>query len=418
MANESLITMLNFIRQNASDEFQARIPVATAANLEGFATGIVDYQAFANEAVDVLVNRIALVEVGNQIYENPLAMFKRGGIPMGSDVQDIFTNLAVDKTYDPTGNGLLTATEPDVKALYYRLNRKAQYPITVREEQLKPAFLSMDSMNGLLDSIVTSLYSGDNTDEFLLMKNLFAGAITSGRIGAMLVADPGVADATTSAANSKALVKTIKTVSGLFKFIGSHFNSYYSFKPEKDIGRPCQTFCPRDRQVLLIRSDVLSAIDVDVLAAAFNIDKVDFMGRVVEVDDFGLAINTLAVLIDETAIQVFDNKQRMTNQWNGKGMFWNYWWNHWQIYGMRTFANARAFVVPSLQTTITTMTEGDATLVVASTTGMVAGQAIAAEGIPGDATILSITNGTTLELSEPATRTETSGAVIVLTPAG
>jgi len=343
-----MVTLLNLIRDGGSAEYTTRIPVATRDNLAAVTSTILTYTPFMNEFASALVNKIALTMVRNRTLSNPLASLKKGGVPLGSDVEEIFTNLTSGENYDATGANLLARNIPDIKVAYYRLNRKSKYKVSISEDQLSLGFTSFADMNNLISSIVTSLYSGDNYDEFILMKNLFAECITDGKIKVISVADPNDPVSAVGIANSHALVKTIRSCSGLFQFPSSNFNTYFANKPVGDTGKAIVTWCPKESQMLVIRSDMLSNIDVDVLAQAFNMNKVDFLGRVVEVDDFGAAVDTVAVLADESAIQVYDSKQKMAEFYNGEGLYWNYIWHHWQIYGYSYFANAVAFNVPHI----------------------------------------------------------------------
>ena len=91
----------------------------------------------------------------------------------------------------------------------------------------------------------------------------------------------------------------------------------------------------------------MAITDVNVLAFAFNMDKAQFLERVIEVDNFGTtgdAAKTVAVLADEGWMQVYDNLNEMTEFYNAKALSWNYYWNHWQIYSYSPFANAVAFI--------------------------------------------------------------------------
>lgn len=63
--------------------------------------------------------------------------------------------------------------------------------------------------------------------------------------------------------------------------------------------------------------------------------------------------------------------------------------------------------------TVMTQTNGSATLMVSSTTGIGAGQSITGTGIPTGTTVASVVNDTTLTLSTPATASESSGTVTV-----
>ncbi len=335
MADIKLI--LDTIRANASTEYQERVPLAEQTTIAEVGAPILTYQSTQNEFLTALVNRIALSVIQNKTAKNPLAVLKKGTIPLGSDIQEIFTNMAKDTGFDSSGSKLLTKTVPDVKSLYHRLNRQGQYPATVTKQQLQTAFTSYSELEKLLSSIVTSMYSGDTFDEFILMKNLFASAINDNKI--VKVGVSHVSDEATG----KALVKAIKKASKAFTFPSSAFNAYYDNRPASDTGDPITTWTPLEDQILVIRADIMTDIDVDVLAAAFNMDKVKFLAQSLEVDSFGSATNCLACLIDRSWVQVYDNLFETSEFYNSQGLYWNYWLNHWQTYSYSLFANGIAF---------------------------------------------------------------------------
>ena len=80
-------------------------------------------------------------------------------------------------------------------------------------------------------------------------------------------------------------------------------------KMKSDDRKPVTTWTESDRVVLLIRSDVLSEIDVEVLAKAFNLNKSDFLGRVIPVDEFKNP-EVLGIIADEAFFQIYDNTFR------------------------------------------------------------------------------------------------------------
>lgn len=330
--------ILDVIRANASTEYQERVPVATQDNITAVGNPILTYQSTQNEFLNALVNRIALSVIQNKTAKNPLAVLKKGTIPLGSDIQEIFTNMAKDTGFDGRGDKLLTKTTPDTKALYHRVNREGQYPVTITRAMLVRAFTSYSELEKMMNSIITSLYSGDNHDEFILMKNLFADAITNEMITTVTVDNIEADNATTT------LIKSIKKASKAFTYPSTAFNKYFVNKPDSDTGEPITTWTPITDQILLIRSDIMVDIDVDVLAKAFNMNKVDFLSRTLEVDNFGAATNCYAILMDKSCPQVYDNLYEITEFYNPQGLYWNYWLNHHQTYGFSLFANAVAFV--------------------------------------------------------------------------
>lgn len=337
----------NAIRANATENYKSLVPEALGGNIQEVGNPILKYSSVQNEFLSALVNRIALTIVDNRIYRNPLSILKNGAIPLGQDVQDIYTNPAKSVVYDMEATTeLLARTPPDVKAAYHRMNRQDQYPVTISNQALRQAFTSWGDLEQLIASIVNSLYSGDNIDEFILMKNLFGTAINSG-----FIVKNYLGSAITDETTAKNLVMQVKTTSGMMQFPSTVYNSYNAIATAQGVTTPgtVTTWTPVENQILLIRADILARVDVDVLAAAFNMDKVEFMGRVIPVDNFGTAStgdvpNTVAILADEGWPKVFDNLTEMTEFYNAKSMSWNYYWNHWQTYSYRPFANAVAFV--------------------------------------------------------------------------
>jgi hypothetical protein len=100
----------------------------------------------------------------------------------------------------------------------------------------------------------------------------------------------------------------------------------------------------------------MNEIDVDVLAAAFNMDKVTFLAKTLKVDSFGSATDCLAVLCDRSWVQVYDNLFETSEFYNSQGLYWNYWLNHWQTYSFSLFANAVAFVCDNEAVTLSANT--------------------------------------------------------------
>lgn len=337
MAN--MINILNTILANASADYQARVPQATQNNITEVGSAIMNYQATENEFLSALVNKVAMTVVRNKTFKNPLSVLKKGGVPLGRNIEEIYTNPVTGTAFDPTGAKLLERSLPDTKAIYHSMNRQGQYKATVSKSQLIQAFTSYQALERLLDSIVNAIYSGDNLDEFMLMKQLFASAITGGKLKTI---DTGLT-AIDNTDGAKSFVKAVKTVGQAMEFPGSNFNSYYDINKDTD-AKPVITWTPKENQVLILRNDVAVDVDVELLAKAFNVSYTDLEQRTLIVDSFGDATKCGAVLCDEAFVQVYDNLQQMENFHNGEGLYDNFIYHHWQTYSLSLFANATAFM--------------------------------------------------------------------------
>lgn len=333
-----MTNVLNTILANASAEYQQRVPQATRDNISEVGTAIMSYKVTENEFLNALVNKIAMTIVRNMTFKNPLAVLKKGGMPFGKNIEEIYTNPVTGKTYDPTGADLLKREIPDTKAIYHTMNRQGKYKATITKAQLITAFTSYSALEKLLNSIVNAIYSGDNLDEFILMKNLFASAITGGKIKTLDVTMPTDKD------TAKDFIKSVRKIGLGMCMPSENYNSYYDVNKETD-SKPVITWTPLDRQVLLMRNDISVEIDVEQLAQAFNVSYTDIKQRILLVDNFGSATNCGAVLCDESYVQVYDNLTQMENFHNGEGLYDNYIYHHWQTYSLSLFANAYAFMM-------------------------------------------------------------------------
>ena len=161
----------------AKDKSLEALPKATNNNIGDISNILFndEYQPQLNQFVNNLVNRIAMTIIRNKTYDNPLSVFKKGSMPLGTDIQDLYTNPAERNEYeisDQAAQRLLTLNDPDTNVAYYRRNRQDFYKKTVTREALQAAFVSWDDFNAYVDSITNSLYSGNYIDEFKFTKAL------------------------------------------------------------------------------------------------------------------------------------------------------------------------------------------------------------------------------------------------------
>lgn len=335
-SKDNLVNMLNTIRANGTDSYKERVPEATQANLIEVGNPILTYQSTMNEFLNALVNRIGLVIVHNKQMKNPLSILKQGGeFPLGVDIEEIYTNPAEAETYNRKSTDLLAQKEPDVKAAYHRLNRKDRYTVSIAKDTLSQAFTDFDKLNKLIDSIVNSLYSGNYLDEFILCKNIFASAIENNKIVKKQISP------ITDEATAKMFIALARTIFSYFTLPSSDYNAY---SQSGGTGKPVTTLVEPENIRFIIRADIEAFVDVNVLANAFNMDKAQFLGQTLRVDNFGSAENCIAIMCDRAYTQIYDNMTEMTEFFNASNLVWNYYYHVWQTYSVSPFANAVAFI--------------------------------------------------------------------------
>ena len=330
--------VFNVVRENASKVFMETVPSATEDNIQTLSNILFNdaYQPMLNEFVTNLINRIGLTIVRNKTFSNPLSILRKGSMPLGTDIQDLYENPAEAEQYELSNTAmakLLTITDPDTHVAYYRRNRKDLYTKTISRENLQGAFVSWEKFESYISAITTSLYSGNYIDEFELTKSLVDGAYDNNKVIVETV------NAVTDETTAKAFIKKCRSLFNKMKLPSTQYNAYSKFSGAKGV---IKTWTEEDRFVLIVTSDVMAEVDVDVLARAFNIENTKFLGRVIEVDSFENE-EIQAILCDEAWFQIDENLMRFNEFYNARTMTWNEYLHVWQTYAICPFANAVVF---------------------------------------------------------------------------
>lgn len=351
--NASTIDILNVIRQNASYDYQQNVPeVATANDIPRVGEIIYGTPAFANQFINALVNRIAIVRVQSATFNNPYSILKKGYLEYGETVEDIFVSIAkaVDFNVEKAAKREFQRTIPDVRSAFHVMNWRVMYPVTIQDEDLRQAFLNIDGVQNLIAKIVDAVYTAAEYDEFLLFKYLLIKAISHGKMFPTSIgADTDLSEAAVQ----------FRGTSNLLPFMSNDYNE-----------ASVKTNTPKYRQVIFMDAMFNAKFDVSVLASAFNMEKADFMGRLFLIDNWtdfdndrfdiiransdgieevtaeelALLVNVKAVILDENWFQVYDNKNKFTEKYVASGLYWNYFYHTWKTVSNSPFANAVVFV--------------------------------------------------------------------------
>ena len=356
--NASTLDILNVIRQNASYDYQQSVPVVEkSTEIPQVGEIICGTPALANQFLNALVNRIALVRAQSVTFNNPYSRLKKGYLEFGETVEDIFVSIAKVIDYNPDkGEGReFKRSIPDVRSQFHIMNWRVMYPVTIQDEDLRRAFLSEQGVTDLIAKIVESVYTAAEYDEFLLFKYLIIKAVTKGQMYPVAVDD----------SDMKNYATAFRSKSNAITFPKTTYNA-----------ASVRNNTPRERQVIFMDSDFNAKYDVEVLAAAFNMDKATFMGSLFLIDDFTtfdnerfevirdysdgieevtaaeltLMKDVKAVLLDENWFQCYDNMNKFTEKYVASGLYWNYFYHTWKTISSSQFANAIVFVANTATT--------------------------------------------------------------------
>ena len=170
--------ILNAIRDQASSDYQRRIPAATKARVQDTMQLLWQHRPSRNEFVDALVNRIGLVIARNNSWTNPLAKFKQGMLNFGDTIEEVQVGLVEANVYehdrDYLEKVLFGQEMPEVQSRFHKINREEFYKITIKDFALQRAFLTADGLSSFIVQLMEAPTTSDNWDEFLLTTSLFA----------------------------------------------------------------------------------------------------------------------------------------------------------------------------------------------------------------------------------------------------
>jgi hypothetical protein len=406
----SSVNVLNVIRNNATQNYKDYVPVATpdAESIREIGSIIMDYPALQNEFLSALVNRIGRVLVTSKMFDNPWSVFKKGMLEFGETIEEIFVNIAKPYQFDPNvaESTVFKREIPDVRSAFHIMNYQKYYKATIQNDQLRQAFLTWQGITDLIAKIVDAMYTGANYDEFQTMKYMLAKHIINGHLYPVTIP-------TVETANMKAIVSTIKGVSNKFEFLSPKYNL-----------AGVQTHTKKTDQYLLINSKFDAEMDVEVLASAFNMDKAEFSGHRVLVDSFGdLDIDRLnvlfgddptyteigeadlqaldaipAIMVDKDWFMIFDNFYNFTEQYNGEGLYWNYWYHVWKTFSVSPFAN-NALFIPGTPT-VTSVTVSPATANVSAGQRVQLSAVVQTTDFAPQSVVWSVTSGENVKVNQ------------------
>ena len=358
--NASTVDIINTIRANASYEYQQLVPEITdAIEIPKVGEVLYGYPALANQFINALVNRIALVRVKSATFNNAYAELKKGYLEFGETVEEVFVAICKAREFsaEKAKDRELKRSLPDVRSAFHTMNWRVQYPVTIQDEDLRMAFTAAQGVQDLIAKIIDSVTTASEYDEFLLFKYLMIKAIAHGKMY------PVAIDAT----DIKDFGKKARGVSNLITFMSDKYNA-----------NGVHTTTPKADQYIFMDAMFNADYDVEVLASAFNMDKAEYQGKLKLIDDFGtfdnerfnmiransdmieevtadeLAIcaKVKAVLVDKEWFQVYDNLTKFTEDYVASGMYWNYFYNVWKTVSYSPFSNAIVLVDNTAETAL------------------------------------------------------------------
>ena len=349
--SEGLQTALNKMREMSVSQgsiYHQYVPVVTESTTIGeFGAPILDSQNInvLNDFVSLL-KKVVYTAVYTKTFNNPLAQLEGDRMPLGNFLEDAYVNPAKARGFNVNDfAGLLQKYEAQVATQYLAVNSDLQYCVTITREKIRNAFTSWDNLEALVTAMVNSLYNGAYITRYNQAKGLPLAAFEGGAVKYEVITNP------TTEATAKNLIRKMRADYSKMQIPSTAFNAWSDVKGEDAFA--LKTWSDPQDIVVLISADVEALIDVEVLAAAFNMSKADFLGRVIVVDDFSQYNDDGTVAVDGSMIKAmicdkawFKIKTQdfaMDEFYNANNRTWQYYLNDVRMVNYSLFANAKIY---------------------------------------------------------------------------
>lgn len=375
--------LYNAVRNKMDMAFQTRMPKADATNFASIAQMITsdEFTAERNQFLAALLNRIGRELFTHTNLKNRLSWAFIEPMEYGAIIEQIGVDVINAEDYslddDKLANPYKTQ-RPDVKTYFYHINSQRKYRVTVSLDNLKQAFVNEGGLSNLVSMIVDKLHQSAEIDRWFSIKETFQKVFTSDKLlDSQKIKVEGIGDKDSALATIK-MISTIATDMG--------------FPTKKYNEGMLTTMLDPEDLILFVRQDVLQVIDKDVLAYAFNPEKLGFSRggnlTIEPMDNFGnitaldsvptgstLTLgynamtqaevlegnkvvpvgkytqelpsadtkNVLAVLCDKRRLMAVNHVNRFESIFNPAGLYENYFLHDWNTFTQSGMHNLAVF---------------------------------------------------------------------------
>ena len=290
--------LLQVAINGANIGYKARIPSPTQAGVETTVRYLDQHRQLWNPIYTALMTQIGTIVARHNSWTNPLARFKRGLVEYGNGIEEYQTGLIRAKAYDPNrsfGEKMAFGTHRvPIDVSFHEKNRMDVYPVSVERAVIKSAFLGEGDMSGLISDIMAAPSESDKWDEFLLMSRLFTEYERRGGFYHAHVPDISAQDVTER--DVKLALRKMRATAGNLKFRSPYYNAAHfpiAAKP--------------DNLVMFITPEANAALDVEGLAALFNVSYAEVPYHIIEVPaEYFPQGGCQAILVDSDFFVVAD----------------------------------------------------------------------------------------------------------------
>ena len=319
------VDLLNTIRSEAGGRYLQEVPLATKDNLKEIAAILKGDAGFPN-LKDMFVNTL-FIKVGMQIvnrfsFNNPLGVYKRNTDNLANVIEEIYIGLVKENQFNP----VIAETElykqelPKIAAQYHVRNRKSFYKVTISSQMIAEAFQTVATLDSFINQVIGTLITSNEFDEYLYIKSVLEAITTEGSAKVVEVGD-----------NYSDLLVALQEKSDDMEFI-QKWNA--AGVPNSDA---------QGEISFALSNKVNAKLNVEELAAAFNLSKAEYVGKRVKVDKF-TDPRVLGIMYSDYLPVVTESLREANVAYNPQGIYQNHFLHIWQTISASRFQNAVVFV--------------------------------------------------------------------------
>lgn len=272
LAGKGDVEIFNAVRNATSPQFQTRIPSATQGNIRNAVDTMRNFPYLRDEFTGVLIQRLIGLYIQHADWDDPLKLI---GSPRtlkryGSTYEQAAVGLVKARTRnfnkEYLGDDVYGRYSLPTASVFHPLTFDHYYPVTIPEDALLTAFDGESGMSDYISEIMNAPILSDRNDMYLMKTQTFAEYARKGGFYRVHTPDVGKADSTE--ADAKGLLRLIQQMANELKASPMsampRYNAMSWVTPWRD-----------SEAILFATPQVIAALNVEALAAAFNIDKVN-----------------------------------------------------------------------------------------------------------------------------------------------
>ena len=326
---------INAAREDLGGDFAARIPEATKARQIRSMETLQTWQPGRNEFSKWLVNKVGTTYAHHVSWTNPLEIFKTGFMAHGDTHEETSLDLIKATSLDPDREvmerALFGTHKIPGQSAYHKINRMDRYDITLNESLLSRAFTEAGGLNALLTEFMNIPTTSDNYDEFIQTTSLFSKYESNGGFFKFHVPDISVLESNEE--DAKKVLRQLRAMARNLTFLSTKYNAAKQHKAAK-----------AEDLVIFCTPEFEAAVDVEALAGAFNITKMEMMGRIIPLPKEAFGIDGVqAIMTTKDFFVIKDTVFRNSSMENPGNLQTNYFLHHQGIISASPFVPAIIF---------------------------------------------------------------------------